>query len=116
VSAVEALTMRFADFAALEAVLGPWMLAAPVRSVAELSRTQWASHRGLIAEVAPGLPVPAAAWQASGSSIGVRPEIADLGADNQPVLDGIGYSPADIEALQASGALRSRPAPGRPED
>src|SRR5262249_26261217 len=58
VSAVEALTRRFADFAALAAVLGPWMLAAPVRSVAELAGTQWAAYRGLTAEVAPGLPVP----------------------------------------------------------
>jgi crotonobetainyl-CoA:carnitine CoA-transferase CaiB-like acyl-CoA transferase len=65
VSAVEALTRRFADFPALEAVLGPWVLAAPVRSVADLAGTKWATHRGLTAEVAPGLPVPAAAWRAS---------------------------------------------------
>ena len=106
VAEVEALTRRFADFAALEAVLGPWMLAAPVRSVAELARTQWAAGRGLTAEVAPGLPVPAAAWQASASNIGVRPEISARGADNCAVLARAGYSAGDIDALHTSGALR----------
>ena len=114
VSAVEALTSGFADFAALQAVLGPWMLAAPVRSVAELSRTPWASHRGLTAEVVPGLPVPAAAWRASASSIGVRPQVSGPGADNRSVLAGIGYGPGDIDALLQAGALRSQLAPGRP--
>jgi CoA:oxalate CoA-transferase len=106
VAEVEALTKRFADFAALEAVLGPWILAAPVRSVAELASTQWAACRGLTAEVAPGLPVPAAAWQASASNIGVRQEISALGADNRAVLARAGYSAGDIDALHTSGALR----------
>jgi crotonobetainyl-CoA:carnitine CoA-transferase CaiB-like acyl-CoA transferase len=108
VSAVDALTRRFADFPALEAVLGPRMLAAPVRSVAELAGTPWASHRGLTAEVAPGLPVPAAAWQASASRIGVRPSVSALGADNHSVLAEAGFTSGDIDALQASGALRSK--------
>ena len=106
VSAIEELTRRFADFPALEAVLGPWVLAAPVRSLAELADTPWAVHRGLTAEVAPGLPVPAAAWQASASRIGVRPVISGLGADNRSVLAETGYSTGDIDALHESGALR----------
>jgi crotonobetainyl-CoA:carnitine CoA-transferase CaiB-like acyl-CoA transferase len=105
VAAVEALTRRFAGFPALDAVLGPWMLAAPVRAVAELAGTDWAAHRGLTAEVMPGLPVPAAAWQASGSRIGVQPALSALGADNRSVLAGIGYSTAEIDALHGSGAL-----------
>jgi CoA:oxalate CoA-transferase len=108
VSAVEELTRRFTDFPALEAVLGPWMLAAPVRSVAELAGTQWATHRGLTAEVAKGLPVPAAAWQASASRVGVRPEVSALGADNRSVLAGVGYRADDIDALYKSGVLRQR--------
>jgi crotonobetainyl-CoA:carnitine CoA-transferase CaiB-like acyl-CoA transferase len=108
VSAIEALTQRFADFPALEAVLGPWMLAAPVRSVAELAGTRWAAHRGLTAEVARGLPVPAAAWQASASRVGVRSAISALGADNRSVLAGAGYRTGDIDALHASGALRDQ--------
>jgi crotonobetainyl-CoA:carnitine CoA-transferase CaiB-like acyl-CoA transferase len=103
---VEALTRRFADFPALEAVLGPWTLAAPVRSVAELAGTQWATCRELTAEVAPGLPVPAAAWRASASSIGVRPEVSALGADNRPVLALAGYTAGDIDELHTSGVLR----------
>jgi len=82
------------------------MMAAPVRSVAELADTQWAACRGLTAEVAPGLPVPAAAWRASGSHVGVRPEISALGGDNRAVLAQAGYSADDIEALHMSGALR----------
>jgi CoA:oxalate CoA-transferase len=106
VSEVEALTRRFADFPALEAVLGPWMLAAPVRAVAELARTEWATYRGLTAEVMPGLPVPVAAWQASASRIGMRPAISALGADSRSVLAGAGYSSDDIDALHTSGVLR----------
>jgi CoA:oxalate CoA-transferase len=106
VSEVEALTRRFADFPALEAVLGPWTLAAPVRSVAELAGTDWAAYRRLTAEIAPGLPVPAAAWQASASSVGVQAEISALGADNASVLARAGYSTDDIGELHASGALR----------
>jgi crotonobetainyl-CoA:carnitine CoA-transferase CaiB-like acyl-CoA transferase len=105
VSEVEALTQRFVDFPALEAVLGPRMLAAPVRSVAELASTGWAAYRGLTAEVAPGLPVPAAAWQASASHVGVRPTISAQGADNAGVLASAGYSADDIDALLKSGAL-----------
>jgi crotonobetainyl-CoA:carnitine CoA-transferase CaiB-like acyl-CoA transferase len=108
VSVVDALTRQFGDFPALEAVLGPWMLAAPVRSVAELAGTPWASHRGLTAEVVPGLPVPAAAWQASGSRIGVRPVVSALGADNSGVLSDAGYASGDIDALHAAGTLRRK--------
>ena len=110
VTAIDALTRRFADFAALAAVLGPWM--APVRSVAELAATEWAACRGLTAEVAPGLPVPAAAWRASGSHVGVRPAISALGGDNHAVLTGAGYGTDDIEALHRSGALRRHGDPG----
>jgi crotonobetainyl-CoA:carnitine CoA-transferase CaiB-like acyl-CoA transferase len=115
-AAVEALTRSYPDFAALEAVLGPWVLAAPVQSVAELAGTPWAAHRGLTAEVAPGLPVPAAPWQASGSRVGVQPRVPALGADNRPVLAAAGYGPDEIDALGKSGALaRHRDQPAGPQ-
>src|SRR4051812_10154484 len=92
IDAVDALTSRFPDFAALEAVLGPSLLAGHVQSVAELAASEWATHRGLLADVAPGLPVPAAPWQASGSRIGAVPLVSGLGADNLSVLTELGYS------------------------
>jgi CoA:oxalate CoA-transferase len=103
---VEALTRTFPGYPALEAVLGPWTLAAPVRSVADLAGTPWAHHRELTTEVAPGLPVPSAAWQASASRVGVRPSVPTLGADNRAVLAEAGYTAGDIDELQESGALR----------
>jgi crotonobetainyl-CoA:carnitine CoA-transferase CaiB-like acyl-CoA transferase len=109
VDAVDGLTSRFANFAALEPVLGPRVLAAPVRSLSDLSATDWAAYRELTVEVTPGLPVPAAPWQASGATIGVQPTIAALGADNRSVLAACGYRPDEIDALQSSGALRSNP-------
>jgi crotonobetainyl-CoA:carnitine CoA-transferase CaiB-like acyl-CoA transferase len=105
VAAIDELTGRFPDFEAVAAVLDPWMLAAQVRSVSTLARTEWALQRGLVAEVAPGVPVPAAPWRTSGSRVGVRPILAGLGADNVAVFGELGYGADEIDALHAAGVL-----------
>ncbi len=106
VDAIDSLTSRFPDAASVEAVLDPFMLAGPVRSVADLAMSDWAEHRGLTVEVAPGLPVPSAPWQSDGSSVGVAGGVAPMGADNYDVLTAIcGYPPSEVEALIAGGAL-----------
>jgi crotonobetainyl-CoA:carnitine CoA-transferase CaiB-like acyl-CoA transferase len=106
VSALDSLTSRFPDAASVEAVLDPGMLAGPVRSVADLASSDWAVHRGLTTEVAPGLMVPTAPWQGDGSSVGVAGPVASMGADSREVLSSIGgYTPAQIDALIAGGAV-----------
>ena len=107
VAAIDGLTARYPTFAALEDALGadPALMAAQVRSVAELAATGWAAHRGLTAAVAPGLAVPAAPWQSDGASIGHPGHVAAMGADNRVVLRDAGYADADIDALEISGVL-----------
>jgi CoA:oxalate CoA-transferase len=106
VEVIDMLTSQFESFEALDAVLDPWILAAHVRSVADLAGTEWAAYRGLVAEVVPGLSVPAAPWRANGSPVGVRLGVANPGADNRSVLAEFGYDENAIAALQESGALR----------
>jgi CoA:oxalate CoA-transferase len=104
---VEGLTYRFSDFASLEASIDdPWMLAAPVRSTAAFAATDWATERGLTTEVAPGLPVPAAPWQSSETTIGVPTSVSALGADNRAVLVEAGYPNDEIDDLTRAGVLR----------
>jgi crotonobetainyl-CoA:carnitine CoA-transferase CaiB-like acyl-CoA transferase len=105
VAAIDSMTSGYPNAASIEAVLDPSMLAGPVRSVADLAESDWARHRGLTVEVAPGLPVPAAPWQSDGSSVGVGGEVASLGAHNREVLTEIGYGPSEIDALVAAGVL-----------
>jgi crotonobetainyl-CoA:carnitine CoA-transferase CaiB-like acyl-CoA transferase len=106
VAAIDELTSAFPDFAALDAVLDPWMLAAPVRSVADLAASEWASHRRLVAEAEPGLPVPAAPWASSGADVSTGGGVAGLGADNRAVLVELGFTDREVDALVDAGALR----------
>jgi CoA:oxalate CoA-transferase len=107
VEVMDALTVRCADFEALETALGdPWMLAAQLRSVGELAGTDWARQRGLTTEVRPGLPVPAAPWASDGAQIGTAPWVADRGAHNADVLAELGLDAATIDALTSAGVLR----------
>jgi hypothetical protein len=96
------------EFNFCRSVLDPWTLAAHVRSVADLARTDWAAQRRLTAEALPGLPVPAAPWQASHATIGLRSEVAGMGAHNRSVLADFGYDENTVAALQRSGALREQ--------
>ena len=91
------------------------MLAGPVRSLADLAQSDWAQQRGLIAEVAPGLPVPAAPWQSDGADVGVTGTVAAMGAHNRDVLTEIGgYGAAEIDALveRRTAVAGGAPPPG----
>ena len=116
VDALDSLVSRFPNAESVEARLDPSMLAGPVRALADLAQSDWAQQRGLIAEVAPGLPVPAAPWQSDGADVGVTGTVAAMGAHNRAVLTEIGgYSAAEIDALVETGVLRSAggaPPPG----
>lgn len=105
VAVIDCLTRKFPSFEALDAVLNPYMLAAQVRSVAELSSTEWAAQRGLTAQVSPGVAVPVAPWRADGADIGVAGGVAGMGADNRCVLADFGYDDEAIAALRRSGAI-----------
>jgi CoA:oxalate CoA-transferase len=105
VAALDELTMRFANLEALEAALDARMLVAQVRSLPALAETEWAAQRGLLTEVAPGLPVPAAPWKTDGGDVGVRVTVPRSGADNVAVLTEAGCSADEIDALRASGAI-----------
>ena len=111
VDALDDLTSAFPDFEAVEASLDPRMLAAQVRSVADLADTGWASQRDLLSEVAPGLPVPTAPWKTTGGHIGVRPVVARSGADNAAVLTEAGFTDDEVAALAAAGAIYEEATP-----
>jgi crotonobetainyl-CoA:carnitine CoA-transferase CaiB-like acyl-CoA transferase len=107
VEAVAALAAAVPDFPTLERMLeGQTMLVAEVRSVADLADTPWARRRGLTTEVLPGLPIPAAPWRSDRAGVGVAGPPARAGEHNRDVLVELGYASHEIEALEASGALR----------
>ena len=107
VAFIDGLTAAYPDFQALEAAAGTGVMAAPVRSVAELAVTEWAEVRGVFAEVHPGVRVPSAPWQSDGADIGAVPLLSALGADNREVLADWGIDPEEIEELIASRVLRT---------
>ena len=105
---LNALTVRFPDYDGLAAVFAPPMLVAKVRSVKDLAETDWARHRGLTTEVAPGLSVPSAPWRVAGSRVGVAGPVSALGEHNREVLaDVAGFTAAEIDHFTATGVLRS---------
>jgi CoA:oxalate CoA-transferase len=106
IAALDSLTEVFDDFESLAAALDPGMLAAPVRSISELAESDWAKHRHLTTDVAPGLPVPTAPWHADDSVVGVAGPVAALGEHNHQVLREVGgYTDAEIDRLVEAGAL-----------
>ncbi|MDA8047304.1 MAG: CaiB/BaiF CoA-transferase family protein [Actinomycetota bacterium] len=106
VEALGTLTVGFADLAALERALGPGPMVAQVRSLPELAATEWARHRGLMREVSPGNPVPAAPWRSDTSEVGAAPLVRSMGADNRAVLSEAGFSASEVDELYRLGALR----------
>ncbi|MDT5232372.1 MAG: hypothetical protein QOI39_2872 [Mycobacterium sp.] len=87
---VKALISRIPDAAALNTALADHpLLGTRVRSLADLADSPWANAIGLVAEAAPGVPVPHAPWTADSSIIGVHGPAADRGADNVEVLSEI---------------------------
>jgi crotonobetainyl-CoA:carnitine CoA-transferase CaiB-like acyl-CoA transferase len=108
VAALDELFAQVPDEASLQARVGPGMFVAEVRSLRDLASTEWARQRGLMTEVAPGLPVPAAPWQSSAATLGARQDVAGYGRDNAAVLaEFLGLGDEDVQHLTATGVLRS---------
>lgn len=84
-------------------------LVAGVRTTAELAESEWATHRGLLTEVAPGLRVPAAPWRSPDLAIGPTgpARVAWRGEHNHAVLaEWLGMPEAEARSLEARGILQ----------
>jgi len=109
VAILRELAAGFATHADLaSAVEGQRLPAARIGSVADLAATDWAHHRGLIAEIRPGIPVPAKPFAMGDATVGVTPRTARLGEDTRLVLaDDLGLSDSEIARLIAQGAVQA---------
>ena len=108
--AVAVLRELAATFATHEdlakAVEGQPLPAARIRSVSELAATDWAQDRGLIAEIRPGVPVPAKPFAMGDAAVGVTPRSARLGEDTRSILaEDLGLDDDEIAALLHRGAV-----------
>ncbi len=122
---------RVRNRAALEAEIGVWVanfdaaadleraigvstvLAAEVRTVAELAATEWAAERGAFAEVDLGaghsVTVPQSPWRFSDADSGVVGTVGFRGEHNHGVLrELVGLDDAEIARLSAEGIVSSR--------
>ena len=89
-----------------KAVEGLPLPAARIGSVSDLAATDWARDRGLIAEIRPGVPVPAKPFAMGDATVGVTPRTARLGEDTRAVLaDDLGMDDEEIDKLIALGAV-----------
>jgi CoA:oxalate CoA-transferase len=89
------------------------VLAAEVRTVAEVAETSWAGQRGAFVEVevgrGPSLRVPQAPWRFRDAESGVRPRLGYRGEHNQEVLMELGgFDEDEIAALARSGVISDR--------
>ena len=110
--AVAILRELAATFASHEdlakAVEGQPLPAARIRSVSELAATDWAQDRGLIAEIRPGVPVPAKPFAMGDATVGVTPRTARLGEDTRAILaEDLGINDEEINKLIALGAVQT---------
>jgi crotonobetainyl-CoA:carnitine CoA-transferase CaiB-like acyl-CoA transferase len=105
----------FDDAVSVEAALGSSaVLAAELRTVAELADTDWATERGAFVEVDTGrgetVSVPQAPWRFRGAASGVRPVVGHRGQHNREVLrDLLGADDAEIDRLADDGVISERP-------
>ena len=104
---IRELCARVPDFETLESRLAATRnMAGRVRSVVELAATDWAAHRGLFTEIEPGTRVATAPFRSRHSQIGVRGPAPMRGEHTREVLrDVLDLSPADLDSLEASGAI-----------
>lgn len=104
----------FHSAAELEAALGvSSVLAAEVRSVAELAETPWAQERGAFVDVelghGPMVQVPQAPWRFSQAEAGVRPTAGFRGEHNRAVLRELaGVDDAELDGLVDAGVVSDR--------
>jgi crotonobetainyl-CoA:carnitine CoA-transferase CaiB-like acyl-CoA transferase len=109
-AAIDALRQTAARFGTADelvaAVRNAGLAASPVRPFTDLAASEWATHRGLLAEAAPGVRAPAAPWRSSSAAIGLRRAARALGADTADVLaELLGLGPDDLGRLRAQGAI-----------
>ena len=108
-------TSTFDDIDELEEVLAKHGLAMGVmRTVAEISHTDWARERGAIVEVEDRsggtLRLPNSPWRFSAAETGLRGRPAYRGEDNRAVLSELlDMSDAELDRLETEGILSSRP-------
>ena len=96
----------FADFDDFRRTLeaGSPFSVSEMRSISELARTDWAQHRGLLAQAESGYAVPAR--PALGSGIGTDGHIAARGADNRETIGGLlDLDDARLDELESAGVL-----------
>jgi crotonobetainyl-CoA:carnitine CoA-transferase CaiB-like acyl-CoA transferase len=108
----------FDDIDAIETVLAEHGLAMGVlRTVDEISHTDWAEARGAVVEVddrsGGTLRIPNSPWRFSGADTGVRGVPAYRGEHNREVLSELlDVSGPELDRLAAEGVLSSRPPRG----
>ncbi|HEX4431521.1 MAG TPA: CaiB/BaiF CoA-transferase family protein [Frankiaceae bacterium] len=99
--------VRLSDFPALSAAFaGSRVMFAEVRSFADLAATEWAAERQLIAEAAPGLPLPSGPWRSDRRNPGLGGPPPRQGEHSRAILAELGCSDPEIEQLRACGAVR----------
>ena len=104
----------FDNAAELEAAIGvSTVLAAEVRTVAELAGTDWATERGafVAVDLGRGTPVvvPQAPWRFSNADSGVQPIIGFRGEHNREILSRmLGLDEAELDRLSADGIISER--------
>ena len=105
---------QFDSAEAVEAAIGvKSVMAAEVRTVAELAETDWASERGAFVDAAGGeaavpITLPQSPWRFADADAGAPPGVVvgDRGQHNREVLaDLAGLDDAAIDALEADGVI-----------
>ena len=98
----------------IEAIMGDYRLATgTLRSLRDVSETEWARERGAIVEVSDRgggtLRLPNSPWHFASGDVGVRGEPRYRGEDNRAVLgELLELSDADIDRLEADAVISSR--------
>ncbi len=98
----------------IESVMGKYGLATgTLRSLREVSETDWAKQRGAIVEVSDRgdgtIRLPNTPWRFASGDVGMRGEPRYRGEDNRTVLgEMLGLDDAALDRLQADGVLSAR--------
>lgn len=105
----------FDSAADLEAALPASMvLAADVRTAAEIADTEWAADRGAFVEIphrpdGPPITVPQAPWRFSRSDSGAVPRVGFRGEHNREVLGQVfGLDDVELDALETAEVISDR--------
>lgn len=102
--------LTFAETSALEAQLDEAKIAmGRVRSIKELSASEWAAHWGAVQEVSDrkggAIRLPGRPWRFSASDLEPLGAPAFQGEHNRPVMAELGLDEAEIAAFEARGVL-----------